>query len=281
MTKRNGASIRRRILARRLRELREQAGFTLERAAPALDSSMSKLSRIENGQQKADVHLVKSMLDLFDAGGDQWGELLALAREAGRPGWYRAYGLGDNSYVGYETEATQVQEYAAGFVPGLLQVPDYSRALYEASPLPRSAEERDRDLQIRMIRQQRLHSDEDPLQLVAIVDEAVLRNPVGGRETQRAQLAHLLAAVELPTVSLQVLPAGQGAHPALESGFFVLSFGDLGEPDMAYVEHALGATHLEKESHVTLARLKFDRLRTLALGPAESQEMIRRVAGEL
>jgi transcriptional regulator with XRE-family HTH domain len=145
--KRNGASIRRRILARRLRELREQAGLTLEEAAPPLDSSMSKLSRIENGQQKADVHLVKSMLDLFDAGGDQWTELLTMAREAAKPGWYRAYGLGDNTYVGYETEATQVQEYAAGFVPGLLQIPDYSRVLFESGlylPTQRSARQRSR-----------------------------------------------------------------------------------------------------------------------------------------
>jgi hypothetical protein len=78
-----------------------------------------------------------------------------------------------------------------------------------------------------------------------------------------------------------VLLAGQGAHPSLESGFFVLSFGDLGEPDMAYVEHALGSTHLWREPEVTLARLKFDRLRTLALAPSESRDLIRRVAGEL
>jgi transcriptional regulator with XRE-family HTH domain len=279
--KRNGASIRRRILARRLRELREQAGLTLEEAAPALDSSMSKLSRIETGQQRADVHLVKSMLDLFDAGGAMWNELLALAREVAKPAWYRAYGLGDNSYVGYETEATHVQEYALGFVPGLLQVPDYSRALYDASPLPRSAEERERDLQVRAIRQRRLRAREDPLQLITIVDEAVLRNPVGGRATQRAQLKHLLTATELPTVSLHVLCAEQGAHPSLASGFMILSFDDLGEPDMAYVEHALGATHLEKEPAVTLARVKFDQLRSRALGQAESQEVIRRVAGEM
>jgi transcriptional regulator with XRE-family HTH domain len=280
--KRNGASIRRRILARRLRELREQAGFTLEEAAPQLDTSMSRLSRIENGQQKADVHLVKSMLDLFDVGGGQWTELVELARETAKPGWYRAYGLGDNSYVGYETEATQVQEYATGFVPGLLQVPEYSRALYDASPLPRSAEDRERDLAVRAIRQERLQSDDDdPLHFVAIIDEAALRNPVGGRVVQRAQLAHLLAAAELSLVSLQVLPAERGAHPALESGFLVLSFGDLGEPDMAYVEHALGAVHLWKEPDVTLARLKFDRLRTLALAPGESRDLIRRIAGEL
>jgi transcriptional regulator with XRE-family HTH domain len=279
MGKRNGASIRRRILARRLRELRERAGYTLERAAPALDSSPSKLSRIETGQQKADVHLVKSMLDVFD-GGDQWSELLALAREAARPGWYRAYGLGDNSYVGYETEATQVQEYALGFVPGLLQVPDYIRAVYDVSPMRRTVEEREREVEVRMIRQRRLHSDDDPLRLVAILDEAVLRNPVGGPDTHHAQLAHLFDAAELPTVCLQVLPAEQGAHPALGSGFAVLTFGDLGEPDMAYVEHALGAAHLEKEPEVTLARLKFDQLRTLALAPAESRQAIERIAGE-
>jgi transcriptional regulator with XRE-family HTH domain len=277
--KRNGASIRRRILARKLRRLREGARLTLDEAAPALDSSASRLSRIENGQQKADVHLVKSMLDLYDAG-DQWAELLELAREAAKPGWYRAYGLGDNSYVGYETEATQVQEYAAGFVPGLLQVPDYSRALYDASPLPRSADERERDIQVRMIRQERLDSDNDPLQLVAIIDEAVLRNPVGGAATQRTQLESLLTASNRPSVTLQVLLNGRGAHPSLASGFTILTFGDLGEPDMAYVEHALGATHLEKEPAVTLARLKFERLRTLALAPPESREMIRRIADE-
>jgi transcriptional regulator with XRE-family HTH domain len=277
--KRNGASIRRRILARRLRKLRVRARLTLDEAAPALDTSASRLSRIENGQQKADVHLVKSMLDLYDAG-DQWTELLELAREAAKPGWYRAYGLGDNSYVGYETEATQVQEYTTGFVPGLLQIPDYSRALYDASPLPRSIEERERDIQVRMIRQERLESEDDPLRFVAIIDEAVLRNPVGGRATLRAQMEHLLTASELPTVSMQVLPIGRGAHPSLASGFYILSFGDLGEPDMAYVEHALGATHLEKEPAVTLARLKFERLRTLALAPPESREMIRRIADE-
>jgi transcriptional regulator with XRE-family HTH domain len=280
MEKRNGSSVRRRILGRRLRELREQAGYTLEAAAPALDASVSRLSRIETGQQKADVHLVKSMLDLFDAGGDNWTELLALAREAGRRGWYRAYGLGDNSYVGYETEATQVLEYALGFVPGLLQVPDYTRALFDASPLHRGSAEREREVEVRQIRQRRLRSADDPLRLVTIIDEAALRNPVGGWATVDQQLTHLLAAVELPTVTVQVLRARQGAHPALASGFMVLSFGDLGEPDMAYAEHALGAAHFEKEADVHLARLKFDELRSRALAPAESCELIEQIALE-
>jgi transcriptional regulator with XRE-family HTH domain len=279
--KRNGASIRRRILARRLRELREQAGFTLEEAAPLLDTSMSRLSRIENGQQRADVHLVKSMLDLFDVGGGLWTELLELARETAKPAWYRAYGLGDNTYIGYETEAARVQEYSLGFVPGLLQVPEYARALYDSSMVLRTAEERERALAVRMIRQQRLRSGEDPLHLVTIIDEAVLRNPIGGLDAQRAQLAHLVAESALPTVDLQVLPAASGAHGGLGSGFVILNFGALDEPDMAYVEHALGATHLVKEPDLVRARLVFDQLRSLALTPAESVAFICRVAAEL
>jgi transcriptional regulator with XRE-family HTH domain len=278
--KRNGASIRRRILARRLRKLRERARLTLDEAAPALDSSASKLSRIENGQQGADVHLVKSMLDLYDAG-DQWTELLEMAREAAQPGWYRAYGLGDDSYISYETEAVRVQEYALGFVPGLLQVREYSRALYESSMVLRTAEARERALEVRMIRQRRLYSVDDPLHLVTVVDEAVLRNPIGGPAAHRAQLAHLVAAADLPGVDLQVLPAASGAHGGLGSGFVILHFGDLGEPDMAYVEHALGATHLVKEPDLDRARLVFDQLRALALTPIDSIAFIGRVLAEL
>jgi hypothetical protein len=267
------------MLARRLRLLRKAAGLTLADAAPALDWSVSKLSRIEIAQVGVDVHGVRSMLDLYEAA-DQWTELVELAREANQRGWYRAYGLGDHSYVGYETEAVQVQEYAAGFVPGLLQVADYAKALFLATPIRRSAAELEREIAVRMIRQRRLTAAENELRLVAVVAEGVLRNPVGGPAVLGAQLEHLLIAAELDNVSLQVLPAGVGAHAALASGFYVLSFGDIGEPDMAYVEHALGAVHLEKEAEVSLARLAFDQLRSLALAPAESLALVERALAE-
>jgi hypothetical protein len=274
---RTGSAVRRRILGRRLRKLREQAGHTLESAAPLLEWSTSKLARIETAQQIIDIHGVRSMLDLYDAGGTQWNELLDLTRAARENGWWRGYGLGDTSYVGFEAAAVQVQEYAAGVLPGLLQVPGYSRALFEASVVPRTPAEVDREVEVRTIRQARLVDEGDPLQLVTVVDEAVLRNPVGGRAVHRAQLAHLATAADLPTVTLQVLPAGPGAHASMGSGFYVLSFGDLGEPDMAYVEHALGAAHVEGEREVAVARRKFDQLRTLALGPAASLTLLRDV----
>jgi hypothetical protein len=129
--------------------------------------------------------------------------------------------------------------------------------------------------------EQRLYSEDDPLRLVAILDEAMLRNPLAGMATQHAQLSHLMSRAALPSVTLQVLSADTGAHPALGSGFVVLSFGDLGEPDMAYIEHALGFTHFEKGPAVARARLVFDQLRSLALPPAESVALIKRVASEL
>jgi hypothetical protein len=274
-----GATVRRRILARRLRMLRESAGLTLETAAPQLYWSTSKLHRIEAAAQNVDVHGLKSMLDLYGVGGDDWTEMIELAVASRQPGWWRTYGIGDNSYIGLEAEAVRVQEFASGFVPGLLQVGPYSEALFLSSPLARSTSALEREVAVRMMRQRRLTATEDDLKIVAVVAEEVLHNPVGGPAVLREQLDHLLMTSDLENVCLQVLPARTGAHPALASGFTVLNFGDLGEPDIAYVEHALGAVQLEQDEDVSMARLKFDQLRSLALAPAASQALIERAAG--
>jgi transcriptional regulator with XRE-family HTH domain len=102
------------MLAKQLKLLREQAGLALEEAAPKLDFSVSRLSRIENAQVRIDVHWVRGMLDLYDVGGSRWTELVELAREANQPGWWKAYGLGKhNWYIGYETEAARVHVFTA------------------------------------------------------------------------------------------------------------------------------------------------------------------------
>jgi transcriptional regulator with XRE-family HTH domain len=274
---RNGSTGVRRQLGRRLRLLREQAGLTLEEAAPALDWSTSKLSRIENAQQRVDTHGVRSMLDLYGVGGDQWGELIELTRLAWQRGWWRAYGLDDKGYVPLETEASLVRDFTVCYVPGLLQTADYARALFLASLTRRTEEQLENAIAVRMIRQRRLTSADDPLELVAIIDESVLLRPVGGRPVMATQLERLIEAAALDTVTLQVLPIGVGAHPAMTAVFTLLSFGELNEPDMAYVEHPMGAVHLSKERDVARATLVFDRLRSDALSPVDSVVLIRRV----
>ncbi len=169
--------------------------------------------------------------------------------------------------------------FTLGYVPGLLQTADYARALFTAVPLSRTAEQLDNEVTVRMIRQERLTSPDDPLQLAAVIDESVLHRPVGGSDVLHTQLQHLAVAATWDTVTLQVLPIAAGAHEALASGLVVLHFGDLGEPDMAYVEHALGALVLDKERDAERARLAFGRLQSGALSPAESLALIRRLAG--
>jgi hypothetical protein len=156
------------------------------------------------------MHGLKSMLDLYGVGGDEWTELIELAVTTRRLGWWRTYGIGDNSYVGLEAEAARVQVFTLAYMPGLLQVAPYSEALFLASPLVRSTNALEREVAVRMKRQQRLTAVEDDLELVALVAEAALHVPVGGRAVLREQLDHLLMASDLDNVTLQVLPHRSG-----------------------------------------------------------------------
>jgi transcriptional regulator with XRE-family HTH domain len=279
---RSGSLVRRRQLARTLRELRVHAGLTIEAAAPLLDFSASKLSRIENAHQGVDVHIVRSMLDLFDVRGDQWGEILDLTREASTKGWWRAYGLDDKGYVPLEAEASTVRDFTVTYVPGLLQTADYARALFEAALRRRSSQVMERDVTVRMIRQERLASADRPLELFAVIEEAALRRPVGGTPLMRAQLTRLVKAGRRPRHGDR--PGAPSRHRSTRRnrrGLHGAQLRGLGEPDTAYVEYPMGAAHVDKAEDVTLARLVFDHLRTVALSPTESVELIERVAAQM
>jgi hypothetical protein len=131
-----------------------------------------------------------------------------------------------------------------------------------------------------MVRQSRL-SAENPLELAAIVDEVVLRRPVGGAEAMRAQLRHLVELAALPNVTFQVLPLSAGAHIGMSDAFTVLSFPHSEDADVAYGEYPVGAVHVEKEADVDGCRLVFDQLRSHALSPAESAALVERMAKQL
>jgi transcriptional regulator with XRE-family HTH domain len=271
--------VRQRILGKRIRRLRESARFSLGEAARRLEISSSALSRFETGQQAPNVHLMKSMLDEYGVGGEEWEEYLELTREARQKGWWRNYGIGEQDfYIGFETEASRVQEYAIDFVPGLLQTRSYARALFGSSFIERSPAALENALTVRMIRQRRLTSADDPLELVATIDESVLHRDIGLPATTAEQLAHLIEAAQLPTVTLQVLPSAAGRRAVVGSGLTVLSFDGVDHPDIAYIEHALGSLIIEKDAEVGKARLMFERLRSDALSPDDSLALIRQVA---
>lgn len=268
-------TLRRRRLARRLRQMREHAGMTLEEAAPRLDKTRSSLGRIETGKSRADVHLIRSMMDLYDLYDP---DLLDLARAANRPGWWTKYNIDDRGYIGMETEASSVREVTLVSIPGLLQTEGYMRALFSVGRLPEARVEN--EVTVRSFRQQRLIDDEFPLEVIAILDEAALRKKVGGPEVMRAQLRHLIDCAKLPTVTIQVLPDANGAHTGIDGAYTILSFPE-GDPSLLYVAYVTGALHIEKPEELEQARLMFDQLRSEALSPRESVEFIGQLADEL
>jgi hypothetical protein len=227
-----------------------------------------------------DVHGVRSMLDLYDVGGDRWTEIIDLTREARQKGWWHTYGLSNAGFVALETDAVAVYDYQLGFVPGLLQTADYARAVFRAFPPPRTEAEMDGVVQVRLHRQRRLTED-PPLELVAVVDETVLRRSIGGVEVMRDQLRHLLRQAALPSVCFQVVPASVGAHEGLNGSFTVLEFAEPDEPAIAYLENAVNAAHVHKEAEVRGYKLVFDRLRSAALSPDDSVALVERLVDDL
>jgi transcriptional regulator with XRE-family HTH domain len=272
----NKAPFLRRRLGRRLRTMREAAGLSLDQAAKQLDKKRSALHRLETGVTKADVHFVRSAMDTYD----QYDpDLLDQTREAAKPLWFRAYGVSDMGYVDVETFAVTVKEFSGLNLPGLLQTEDYVRAMLARGP-QRTEQETANDVRVRMIRQQRLMGSENPLELVAIVDEASLRREVGGAEVMRAQLRHLIEVFELPTVVLQVLPLSAGVHSAISGAFTLLSFPEPQDPELLYIAYPTGALHIEDEMEVREAKVVFESLRSEALSPADSLVLIERILGE-
>lgn len=263
----------RRRLGRRLREIRENAGLNLEEAARRLDKTRSALQRIEAGETKADVHFIRSAMDFYDFYDET---LVGQAREAAKPLWFRAYGVEDLGYVDVETHAATVQEFPGLNLPGLLQTESYIRAMLQHGRRRRTPEQMRNDIKVRLIRQARLTSETNPLELTAIVDESALRRDIGGEEVMREQHSQLIEMAALPTVTLQVLPLR--AHSAMDGGFILLSFPDPDDSEMLYVEYATGSLHIEDDAELRAARLKFEKLRTEALSPADSVEFIERIS---
>jgi transcriptional regulator with XRE-family HTH domain len=270
-------TFRRRKLARRLRQMREAAGLTLDEAAPKLDKTKSALSRLETAMSRADVHIVRSMMDLYD---HYDPDLLQLARESRRPGWWKKFGIEDRGLIDMETEAAIELEFTLVNIPGLLQTEDYMRALFASGKLQRTRERLENDVALRLQRQKRLTDEEFPLQLVAIIDEAALHRKVGNAEVMQAQIRHLVARAGLPAVTVQVLPNEAGAHTGMDGAFMILNFPE-DDPSALYIEYPTGSLHVENPEEVDEARLVFDRLRSDALSPMDSMAFLERAADRL
>jgi transcriptional regulator with XRE-family HTH domain len=277
-------TLQRRRLGMELRRLRERAGRTLDDVATELRCSESKVSRIETGRVAPTPGDVLSMLDLYAAGPRERQTLPSAARQARRRTWYEAYG--DTNVVplvGLEAAAARIRQYAAMAVPGLLQTRAYAEAIIGALRPDLPANQLERRVQLRMDRQQVVHED-DPPALEVVLEECVVRRPVGGRDVMGEQLRRLLEVASLPNVRVQVVPLSVGAHPGM-SGAFIICDLPRPDPDVVYLEeyldHPTGDRYLEGQEQVGQYTAAFDRIRASALDPDRSAALMARAADEL
>ncbi|OAA26676.1 Helix-turn-helix domain-containing protein [Frankia sp. EI5c] len=283
MTARNSSpTVRRRRLGAELRRLREAAGVEVEQACEVLRCSASKMSRLENGRIPVRTRDVSDLLGLYGVvDGEHREALLALARESRRHGWWQAYSdvvpAWFEIYIGLEADASSISVYEPQLVHGLLQTADYARAVMRASLPEAPDDEIERRVTLRLDRQTRLRG-EGPPRLWVILDEAVLRRPVGGAAAMRAQLEQIVRSAQLPNVTVQVLPFSVGAHAGLGSTFSVLGFADETDHDVVYIEKGAGSLYLERPAEIRRYRVRLDHLMASALSPADSVALIAEVS---
>lgn len=228
----NSPAVARKRLGTELRELRSKAGISIEQAAEALECSVSKISRLETGLGVPRSRDVRDLIRLI--GGDaaaRRDELLELAAAGQAQPWFQDYNdlLGPTlrRFLDLESGASEELVFGGAWVPGLLQTPGYTEALFRALSPDRPAAEIARLVELRTGRKRVLDSGLDaPLKLTAIVDESVLLRSVGSPAVMREQLEVFLKAVEDPfdNVELLLLPFSAGMHPILAGDLTVLRF---------------------------------------------------------
>jgi len=279
------ATVRRWQLTETLRQLREQHGWTLEETVARLERiggkwSTSKVSRVENRQQGVKSFDVERMLDAYevtDPNTREW--VLGLSERAGERGYWLAIrkDLPEDFQQLLHVEATLLvaRQLETLVVPGLLQTPDYTRALVNGGSPGLDFEVAERRVLARMARQRVLNRPK-PLRYHVVLDEPVLTRPIGTPSVMRGQLAKLVDAAESEHITIQVLPRAAGATPAVDGSFSILTLPEP-IPDFGYAECPGGSMYIEDRAHVRALLEKWGILTERALSPAESLDAIKLV----
>jgi hypothetical protein len=280
-----GPTVLRILLGAHLRRLRERVGISREDAGYHIRASGSKISRMELGRVSFKERDVIDLLSFYGVpDGDERDSLIQLTREANATPWWQKYsdaapdwfGL----YVGLEEAAQLIRVYEVQFVPGLLQTEDYARAVVMQGAPGLEPEEVERRVALRLGRQKLLTRDNPP-RLWAIVDEAALRRPMGGKDVLAGQIQRLMDLVSEPNITLQVMPFQYGGHAAEGGAFHIMRFPEADLPDMVYVEYLTGALYIEKPEEVERYAAVMERLSVAGTSPERTREILAGLLKEI
>jgi len=281
----SGPTVLRILLGSQLRRLRERKGITREDAGYTIRASGSKISRMELGRVSFKERDVTDLLALYGVADD--GErtvLVELARQANSPGWWHKYShvLPDwfQVYVGLEEAASLIRIYELQFVPGLLQTAGYARAVVRLGQRAADPQEVENRVSLRLDRQRVLTKPNAP-RLWAVVDEAVLRRPIGGADVMRGQLERLIEAAKQPNITLQVIPFRIGGHAAEAGSFTVMRFPEPDLPDVVYLEQLTSALYLDKREDAERYTEVMERLSVASEPPEQTVEILSQILEEV
>lgn len=273
-----GPTTRKRQVGIRLRTLRERSGLSAEQAGELAGVSKATVSRYERGKGTIKWNLVDQLCRAGGASDAERQDLVALAKSSQHTdGWWVPYAgrLSDPMLLllALEYEATRINHFSLGVIPGLLQTLDYARSI---APTPEGAlpqSEVEDYLSIRMQRPAEVLDRPAPPRFQVVLDEAVLQRSTGGPEVMVAQLEHLLARGREPNITIQVLPLDSGSYSAALSTFVVYG-GTEPALDVIYLENQAGSLFLEAEAAREKYRNTFNFLRQEALDARSSAAMI-------
>lgn len=286
-----GSTLPRRMLARQLRELRENSGVSAEFARQAIGVAKQTLWRMETGQPvRLNPLFIERLCAVYDAREDVTRMLLGLAEESLRTGWWHAYGDAIpkhfDVFIGLAEAATRIISYQTVLLPGLLQTDTYRRVMTTVESPTMATQEVERRIELFTRRKARLTNADNPLTIEAIMDECVLRRAIGGPAVMADQLDYLAMIGELPNVSVRVVPLGAEAYAGLAVGPFVLlefprhPTAQLTEPPIVYLQSHTSALYLDKDDEVQQYQQAHADLRCSALDESRSRALIREIAKE-
>lgn len=268
-----GSLVRRWRLGKQLRELRIAAGKSQVETGKFAGMAAATVSRIENGRHAILARNVRAFCQLYGVGAPLVDTLVRQAEESNERGWWHAHSdtMPDwfATWVGFEADAKEICVYQSEMVPGLLQVPEYVRAMRASYDPGVTEDELERSVAFRLERQARFES-RPPVYRV-VLNEAVLQRPIGD---MRAQLQHLVDMSLRDTVTLQVLPFDVGPHSSMKGSFSLLTIPDEPAPNFVYLEHDDGALYLERPSDLARYTKTFSSLTRQALSPDKTRELL-------
>jgi hypothetical protein len=272
------------LLGAQLRRLREGTGISPEKAGYEIRSSRSKISRMETGRVGFKIRDVEDLLTLYGVvSPEERAKIMALARRSRAAEWWTQYSdiLPDwfETYLALESAAVAIRSFEIQFVPGLFQTEDYARAVTRLGHQTAPEHEVERRVHLRRQRQDVLARAHPP-RVWAMLDEAVLRRPLGGTAVMRAQLRHLAEVARMPHVTLQVVPFARGGHAGASGSFSILRFADADLPDVVFIEQLTSAVYLDQRPDVEHYLEIVDQLSGEALPPGATTRFLEQVARE-